>query len=813
MIVYLELNQMKIALIVPNLMCSTTFLQPPVEFYILAQKLRKEHNVLVLDLRTDNLDYLSAIKRVPQDIDLCIVTTSPYDMVQMYHSDYRLKYALEFVNELKRRRFSSEIAVCGVHATLMPDWVLQNCSADFLMLWEIDVVAELAVGAIKNKNGLESVPNLVLRKNNKIIKTRFDKKIAHPELKETSPAWDLVDFTKYFGYKLEAGHYTRLNKWGVIFGSRGCPFKCSFCFNMWGNKVRFRRPESIFEEYLELEKEKLNCIFFLDANFTLNRSWALKICKLLSEQNKRIPWICQTRCDLIDEELLEEMKKAGCVSIQFGVESLNKTVLKRLNKQTNPKVIRNAVRMTRNKGITPSVFLMTGTPFDSEESHQETIEFLKKQEIPFIPIIYTPRFGSPLGDKVCSQNKADDWVKMLNLRGTLSKQRKLTSIIKQHAVLRGQSFRSTSVDFKQPNLSDGMSGRRLRFEQMTKLSNKDSIEKFLLRPEEKPASFVSFPITDSCIFNCVYCGKGGENTISPTRSIPITKLMDLAITAKRLGVKKIRLTGGEPLIHPEFGDMLRFLSEQGFYVLVNTNGALITKKQNELLRPSSNIHFAVSLDSLDEENFDKISQSKGFFKEVIAGIKVLYDLGLLMRINMVVGRFNLHEIPKMIDFCSELNCDLKLQEISSVPYPNQDWEKIHVNLLDVETILERKADKILLHDYASAYGIPVKVFKIKNVHITVKSLAHGSHFDIGGICKSCPHYPCQEGLYDIYVLGDGSIAPCRWRRFGSWNTFEKDLKYTLDQFRKAEHIKEYNPKPIYRICEKEYQKGVALNGL
>ena len=97
-------------------------------------------------------------------------------------------------------------------------------------------------------------------------------------------------------------------------------------------------------------------------------------------------------------------------------------------------------------------------------------------------------------------------------------------------------------------------------------------------------------------------------------------------------------------------------------------------------------------------------------------------------------------------------------------------------------------------------GSVMSLFRLP--YVTLKAMYYGSRYETKEFCKNCPHYPCHEGLYDIYVLGDGSIATCRWRRYGSMDTFEKDLERTIRIFRNAQYIGHNNIKKMERISEK-----------
>lgn len=797
---------MKITFVVPNYMYSRTFLQPAVELYTCAALLEKYgFTVQIFDFRTLDLTAGEAANILGSDTRLILVAVSPYDMTQMYHMDYRYRYAEFFTRTLKECLPDAYVFAEGAQCTLKPELFLNNTGADGVVLWEIErTVCELAK-AVASCVDLFQVPNLVLRaKNGNITRTCFREDYAHPESYyfDVVPKWNLADFSCYFGYDLEKSKHARINGWGVILGARGCIFHCSFCFNFYKNKMRYRNPISVADEMDFLHSLGVQRVFFLDMTFTQNRKWVIELCQELITRRNCLRWLCQTRCDCVDKELLTFMHEAGCCGVEFGVESYDDASLVSLNKQINTQVIISAIRQCKVLGIPVSVFLMVGTPYESEESIRRTMDMLKNNYISFIPIIYTPRVGSVLGDSVAQAFHAEDWDDLLKLRGKLSDQYHIAELIKDHSILKGESMGTVMTDFKNTDLKDDISHHRTQFVHSPVITVQEQLSDYVrnsrLKMQDKDLPFVSFPIVSACPFSCIYCGQGGENTISPVATIKIETLMDISVHLKRVGIKKVRLTGGEPLCHNQIGEIIRFLSEAGFYVLVNTNGLLVEDKVDSLLRTASNIHFAVSLDTLNPEKFDKISRTKGNFDKVMRGIRILKDLGYLMRINMVVGTFNVDEVEAMIDFCREVGCDLKLQEVASVPFPHSEWNDIHADLSVFEDIFAAKASRLLVHDYARSFGIPVKVYEIGGVMVTLKSMNVGSRYDLEGICKDCPHLVCHEGLYDIYILADGTIATCRWCRFGRLETFSQDLDRAVKAFQSAEYIGKHQLEKMYR---------------
>ena len=799
---------MKVAFVLPFLMSSKTFLQPPVEFYT-AKKLLKNEGIDadVFDFRVSRLTSDESVALIQAgNYDLIVATTSPYDMCQMYHSDYRLTYAIYVIKEIAVK-IDAPVVLVGAHGNLMPEDMLKETSADFIVVGEIEKNVLNIAKSICNGEDINSCPNLIYLKDGKAVRTKYIKEYAYPDAAELGSAdWREVDFSKYFGYYYIDGKMRPKNNWGVILGSRGCPYNCTFCYNFFGRNIRFRSPRSIVEEMKELKTHGCEIIFFLDMIFTISQERTKDLCDLIIKEDINIKWICQTRCDCVTAELLEVMHSAGCYAIQYGVECFDDDVLKGLKKQINCEIILDALRNTRNCGIIPSAFLMVGTPFDTDRSMLETTKMLEKERIPFIPIIYTPRYGSPLGNQIAATFKNRTWREMLNLRGYLAEQSNIINMIKYHSVLKGEAFNTVETNFKNKELKNTTVAHREQFAKIVELEKGKVLTDYIVDPENKGLDFVpfiSFPITHACPFKCIYCGEGGENTISNIHLTDLTTIIDLCTKAKRLGIKKVRLTGGEPLTHPQIADILRYLSEEGFYVLVNTNGLLVEKNKEILMRPSKNIHFAVSLDTLKKDRFKFISQTtEENLDTVLRGIDILKELGYLMRINMVVGKFNIDEVSDMIEFCRNHGCDLKLQEIASVPYPHLNWNEIHCDFHDIEKYLEEKADRVLVHDYASKIGIPVKIYDVNNVYVTLKAMYYGSRYETEEFCKDCPHFPCHEGLYDVYVLGDGSLATCRWRRFGSLDSFESDMSKAIEIFRKARYLGCNNLKRMDRVAEK-----------
>lgn len=324
---------------------------------------------------------------------------------------------------------------------------------------------------------------------------------------------------------------------------------------------------------------------------------------------------------------------------------------------------------------------------------------------------------------------------------------------------------------------------------MIKLNNFDLVSP-LEKSEKGVVPYLTFPLTTKCLFKCIYCGDGGEATASKVNIPSFDFVVDRATQAYNFGIRKFRLTGGEPTLHADFWEIVSFISSLGddVFLLVNTNAALIKKREQNYRKGLTNVKFAASLDSLNEENFDRISVTKGYFNDTLEGIRILSDNGNLLRINMVVNRLNIDEVFDMIEFCRNIGTHLKLLDVVSVPSPHQERKNLHVSTDNLENQLRDRASTVELHQYARCFGTPCFIYVVDGVRITIKSTSHGSRYDQIGVCKDCSYYPCHEGLYDMFLLPDGRLCGCRWSETSviAAETFVKSLENITQIFQRAD---------------------------
>ncbi len=162
--------------------------------------------------------------------------------------------------------------------------------------------------------------------------------------------------------------------------TRGCPFNCSFCMSPISFKTRFRSfsvERSLRDIRMMQNTYGMDSIQFYDDVFTYDRENCMELLDAMIEENLGIPWTCLTRVDLVDQELLDKMNRAGCYQVFFGMESATPRILKLVHKGTDLDQVRSAVKMVRKAGIESFLSVMIGFPTETQEEAYDTMQFVR----------------------------------------------------------------------------------------------------------------------------------------------------------------------------------------------------------------------------------------------------------------------------------------------------------------------------------------------------------------------------------------------------------------------------------------------------
>lgn len=190
--------------------------------------------------------------------------------------------------------------------------------------------------------------------------------------------------------------FVRQREFATVLTDFGCPYRCSFCV-MASLGYRYRGAANVMEELRDLKRLGMRELFFIDQSFGARRDKALDLCEAMVRERLGFGWVCYSRVDLINRELLEAMKRAGCHTIIFGVESASSMILERYQKGYTKQDILTTFRMCRANGIRTVATFILGLPEETRQTALETIDFLNLIDCDFASFnIAVPRAGTGL---------------------------------------------------------------------------------------------------------------------------------------------------------------------------------------------------------------------------------------------------------------------------------------------------------------------------------------------------------------------------------------------------------------------------------
>ncbi len=241
-------------------------------------------------------------------------------------------------------------------------------------------------------------------------------------------------------------------------------------------------------------------------------------------------------------------------------------------------------------------------------------------------------------------------------------------------------------------------------------------------------------VTQKCNLNCPYCHKEGQ--ISSEKELTLKEIGDILEAAKKNGIKKVKITGGEPLLRKDIIDIVKVIKKNNFEdISLVTNGLLLDRYAKQLREGG-----------LDRVNIGCDSLNSGLLKnknQIINGLKLSKEVGLNpIKINMVVLKgINDHEIGGMVAFARENNVILQLIELINTN--DRFYKKYFYDLGGIENNLEKAAIKVIEREMQSR-----KQYHLKDVVVEVVRPFHNR------FCEHCTR---------IRITSDGRIKTCLLR--------------------------------------------------
>ena len=352
---------MEIALV--RVKYNSHIITPPLGLGYLASYAQKfGHKVLIIDALRDNLSN----EQVVEKINAAGISAVGITCLSAFYNE-----VVELSKMLKAE--GKKVFIGGIHPTFMPKQTLIDTGADYVSLGEGEISLKKLLDANFDGTGIQGIYNL---------ENLPDKPIKGEKVENLDdlpmPDWGQISPKSY--PRAPHGAVTKNYPIGIIITTRGCPYGCKFCAspNFYDRKIRFRSPKNVVDEIEYLVKNYgVKEIHFEDDNFTLKRSHAYEVCKMIVDRKIKITFTCPNgiRADKVDKEVLLMMKKAGCYCFAYGIESANPQILKNINKDEDIETIKKSIDIAADCGIDCVGFFIFGLPGETKQSIEQSINF------------------------------------------------------------------------------------------------------------------------------------------------------------------------------------------------------------------------------------------------------------------------------------------------------------------------------------------------------------------------------------------------------------------------------------------------------
>ena len=281
----------------------------------------------------------------------------------------------------------------------------------------------------------------------------------------------------------------------------------------------------------------------------------------------------------------------------------------------------------------------------------------------------------------------------------------------------------------------------------------------LIDPFARPISYLRVSVTDRCDFRCVYCMAENMTFLPKKELLTLEELDRMCSTFIRLGVRKLRITGGEPLVRKDimtfFRAMRRHLDSGALQELTLTTNGSQLRRHAQALAESGVRRINVSLDTLDEKKFADVTRW-GRLAQVLDGIDAAQEAGLRVKINAVALKgFNEDELFTLQEWCAQRDMDLTWIEVMPMgDLGNEDRIDQFWSLKDLQA---RLGERFTLTELAERTGGPARYVRLEETGQKIGFITPLTH----NFCESCNRVrlTCTGELY--MCLGQEDMADLR----------------------------------------------------
>jgi radical SAM superfamily enzyme YgiQ (UPF0313 family) len=353
----------------------------------------KGHRVRILDI---------GLERKPEEIIRHAFESNRYDIAGLSCMSVEFLGGLETAQAIRKLSPNTHIILGGQHATIMPEQAMKAECLDSICLGEGEDVWSDFLDRMSAGAGLDNVAGLWFRRNGKVERNPGRSTFVDVDA-VPMPAYHLLDIERYFD--LDFVRFPTVDRRAIqIFTSRGCPYRCIYCHDLFGKKFRGRKPELVWEEIKFLyDTYGIREFMVEDDVFNMDIERAKHICDLVVASGLELGFQFGNgvRLERFDEELMRKLALAGTHHMAIAIESASGRIQKLIRKNLKVSRLDEVLGWARRYGIETLGFFMLGFPGETVAEINQTIKYAGNSRFDeALFSIATPYAGTELNELV-----------------------------------------------------------------------------------------------------------------------------------------------------------------------------------------------------------------------------------------------------------------------------------------------------------------------------------------------------------------------------------------------------------------------------
>lgn len=389
----------KILLVKPSASRKNSAVAPPMGLLYLASFIKEKFgnyfDVKLIDMRIGKLsikELSDLIREYNPDVFGCSACSE---------DDKEMHEIIQIAKKISRDTLT---VVGGPHATMYYADILKDENIDAAVIGEGEVTFYELLRNWREEKEFNNIKGIAFRKDGLIHANSSREFIENLDILPF-PAWDLIEIAKYSSPKvLSMNSILGGYKYMGLVTSRGCPYRCIYCHNIFGKRYRKRSAENVFEEIeLLVNYYGIDEFHIYDDIFNLDVRRMEKICDLIINSNLKIKLAFPNgiRGDIINKRLLLKLKQAGAYMITFALESASSRIQKLIRKNIDQNRLLKNIKFADRIGLLTKCYFMIGFPTETINEIKETIDYACRSPLSFSSFfLVTPQKGTGLFELV-----------------------------------------------------------------------------------------------------------------------------------------------------------------------------------------------------------------------------------------------------------------------------------------------------------------------------------------------------------------------------------------------------------------------------